>query len=139
MRSFDLFVRYDLFVDAQEYLLDLVIQFGTVGHDQDTRIGYVLLDPLVSQTIVKLLPLPCECQIIHLRDGVRAAGLRDAKVLVGTTNFSDAMIEDDKFWTISSKRCFEHIWLRCLSSTFAMGLFSSRQKSNCFSVVAVVP
>ena len=36
----------DLLVDAVEDLLDLLVELGAVGDEQDPRVGLVLADPL---------------------------------------------------------------------------------------------
>ena len=40
------FRAVDVFVDALEHLLDLLVQFGAVGDDQDTSILHILANPL---------------------------------------------------------------------------------------------
>ena len=55
----------NLLVDAEEHLLDLLVEFGAVGDDQHPRIRHVFSRiHLASQTIVRLLPEPWVCQMM---------------------------------------------------------------------------
>ena len=87
----------DLFVDAFEDVLNLLVQFGAVGDDQDTRIAHVLANPARqpdhSQAFAAALRMPDNATLALPYAFLRRT---HAEVLVGATELLHAPIEDDK-------------------------------------------
>ena len=85
----------DLLVDAVEDALDLLVEFGAVGDQQDPGVGLVLAEPLGQpdhrQGLARALGVPDDAALA-LGDP-RLSGL-DAEVLVVAAGLLDAGVED---------------------------------------------
>ena len=120
-KIFAAFRAHDLFSDAQEDPFDLFVQLGAVGDDQDAGIGHMLVDPFGEpdhrQALAAALRVPDDAALATAH---ALLGRDDAEVLMRTTHFLDAMIEDDKVVDDLKQPLWEQNCVRWRSSLFAI-------------------
>ena len=87
----------DLLFHPTEYLLDLLIEFGTVGDDKHTAVGHIFADPLGQpdhgQALAAALGVPDDAAIPAADISL---GGTDAEILVMAAGFLGARIKHDK-------------------------------------------
>ena len=87
----------DVFVDALEHLLDLLVQLGAVGDDQHAGVGDVLPDPLGQpdhdQALARALGVPDDAALAPLHVLLRGP---HAEILVVAAELLDPGVEDDE-------------------------------------------
>ena len=81
----------DVFADAVEDLLDLFVEFGAIGNDQDSPIQHILANPLREpdhrQALAAALGMPDDATLAAFHLGLRRL---DAEILVVAAGLLDA-------------------------------------------------